>query len=133
MRKSRCQLPADRCCAPPHPLRDVLSSMVRAWERERALPEGKRARRRSEIDRRLESLVPAGVLRASNPTAVIRVCIPLSTPAREGAGERVSPLAPTTLAPLYPWHLGVAFHPALYHTLAPSCRIAERLRDPSDP
>ena len=47
--------------------------MVRQWERDRALPAGQRARRRSEVFRRLDNLVPTGSLRAANPAIIIKV------------------------------------------------------------
>jgi len=53
--------------------RDVYATVVRQWERDRALPAGQRARRRSEVFRRLDNLVPTGSLRAANPIIIIKV------------------------------------------------------------
>ncbi len=51
----------------------MYATVVRQWERDRALPAGQRARRRSEVFRRLDNLVPTGSLRAANPTIIIKV------------------------------------------------------------
>ena len=51
----------------------MYATVVRQWERDRALPAGQRARRRSEVDRRLDNLVPSGSLRSANGTIIIKV------------------------------------------------------------
>ena len=73
--------------------RDVYATVVRQWERDRALPAGQRARRRSEVFRRLDNLVPTGSLRAANPTIIIKV--------RVGCNPRSGAAAASFLCRLY--------------------------------
>lgn len=52
--------------------RVVLSMLSR--EMQRSVPVTK-VRRRSEIDRRLDALVPAGRLKESHTTTIVKVCL----------------------------------------------------------
>jgi hypothetical protein len=78
--------------------RVVLSMLSREMQRSAPLS---KARRRSEIDRRLDSLVPAGRLKDSHTTTIVKVRPPCSH-AQHFSTRRLQALYQLSLSPAAP-------------------------------